>query len=230
MESAAYDRKPDRYFVGGRRDYVEELTGNRVLEIGCGSGETGQIALETERASLYCGVELSPRAGARARSVLDEVIVGDVETSELPWPDGHFDVLILSEVLEHLSDPAHVLRKLRRLLSPGARVFASCPNVSHHRIIRMLVAGRWELTDAGPMDTTHLRWFTPTSLAAMFAECGYRVDSCAPHGVLTRKQRFLALATRRPYLFWRQIELRAHVQEAPNRIVAYNDVDPVADY
>ncbi|MDR3660295.1 MAG: hypothetical protein P4L86_07830, partial [Mycobacterium sp.] len=58
---------------------------------------------------------------------------------------------------------------------------------------------------------THLRWFTPSSYAAMFTECGLVVDTVQPLSPLTTKQRMISALTRKPHLFWWQIDLRAHV-------------------
>jgi 2-polyprenyl-3-methyl-5-hydroxy-6-metoxy-1,4-benzoquinol methylase len=208
----AYAEKKASYFEGERADYVAALPSSaNVLEIGCGSGPTGALALSTGRAVSYRGVELEPSAAAKAAAKLTDVIVGDVEFINLPWPLESFDALILSEVLEHLRDPCAVLTKLRPYLRPGAVVLASSPNVAHHRIIRMLIAGDWRLTSEGPMDATHLRWFTPGSYAEMFTACGFVVDAIQPLSPLTTKQRVAAALTRKPHLFWFQINLRGHV-------------------
>jgi len=51
--------------------------------------------------------------------------VGDL--AELPVADDRFDLVLMTQVLEHLPDPVAVLRELRRVLKPGARIWASCP-------------------------------------------------------------------------------------------------------
>ena len=187
VPGGGYDLKDDSYFAMARDDYVAELPDNAeaaVLEIGCSSGATGALALAHGKCGRYCGVELFPEPAAVARERLTEVVEGDVEELELPWPNHSFDVLILSEVLEHLRDPWAVLERLHPLLRAGALVFASTPNVAHREIIVMLVRGRWELRSYGPLDATHLRWFSPSSLRAAFENAGYVVDSVGPLGEL----------------------------------------------
>ena len=51
--------------------------------------------------------------------------VGDL--AQLPVADDRFDLIIMTQVLEHLPEPLQVLRELRRVLKPGARIWASCP-------------------------------------------------------------------------------------------------------
>jgi SAM-dependent methyltransferase len=199
-----------------RDDYVDALPANEeasILEIGCSNGATGALALERGKCRRYCAVELFPESAAAARERLTEVVEGDVEELDLPWPAQSFDALILSEVLEHLRDPWAVLERLRLLLRPGALVFASTPNVAHREIIVMLLRGRWELRSYGPLDATHLRWFTPSSLRRAFEQAGYVVDSVGPLGELGPGSAIVdrILLGRMRHLWHRQIDLRAHV-------------------
>jgi SAM-dependent methyltransferase len=46
---------------------------------------------------------------------------------EIPQPDNTYDAVILTQVLEHVPDPAAVLRELRRILKPGGRILLSVP-------------------------------------------------------------------------------------------------------
>lgn len=208
------ESRPASYFANARADYVAQLPPQaRVLEVGCGAGATGALALSSGAAS-YTGIEVNRAIAEIAARHLSEVVVDDVETARLPWDDGSFDALILSEVLEHLRDPWAALSRVRRLLAPGARVFASSPNVAHHRIIRMQLRGEWKLELSGPMDSTHLRWFTPRTYAQMFESCGYRVDAVGPLGALTTRQKLAMRITRLPHLFAAQIDLRAHLPQS----------------
>jgi 2-polyprenyl-3-methyl-5-hydroxy-6-metoxy-1,4-benzoquinol methylase len=212
--AGAYSAKGQAYFAGARRDYVSELPANRdarILEIGCGEGETGGLALCEGKCGSYCGVEMCQAAADVARTRLTEVVVGDIERLEPPWRPGTFDVLVLSEVLEHLADPWAVLRKLRGTLRRGGLVLASSPNVSHYAVVLMLSRGDWALTDCGLMDRTHLRWFTPRTYREMFESCGYCVNVVREHQPLTRRAELLSFLTfgRFRHLFMGQIELRA---------------------
>jgi SAM-dependent methyltransferase len=218
VQSASYDLKDASYFAMARDDYVAALPRNEdaaILEIGCSNGATGALALSQRKCGRYCGVELFEGPAAVARERLTEVVVGDVEVIALPWHDATFDALILSEVLEHLRDPWAALERLRPLLVPGARVFASTPNVAHRDVIAMLLRGRWELQSYGPFDATHLRWFTPSSLRGAFEGAGFVVDSVGPLGPLGRGSAVVdrLLRGHGRHLWHRQIDLRAHVPE-----------------
>ncbi len=210
----AYSAKTPAYFTGARRDYVSELPLNpnaNILEIGCGEGGTGLLALSEGRCKSYCGVEICKEVAERAQPRISQIVIGNVEELELPWQPESFDALILSEVLEHLVDPWRVLRKLHPLLKPGALVFASSPNVAHYKTITMLVRGQWALDDMGRMDRTHLRWFTPKTYKELFESCGFTVNSLRELLPLRPKARlflFFSLGHLR-HLFMAQMDVRA---------------------
>ena len=210
-----YRSKDPDYFCGSRSDMLELLPSTadgRILEIGCGRGNTGAAALARGLCAEYCAIELHETSALIARSRITEVVVGDVETTELPWAERSFDALILSEVLEHLVDPWSTLARIRPLLKPGAIALASTPNVSHYSVILMLMRGRWDLAESGTMDRAHLRWFTPRSLRELFESSRFVVDAVEPvaqPGIKSRWASRLMLGMGK-HLLARQLNLRAH--------------------
>jgi tetratricopeptide (TPR) repeat protein len=95
-----------------------------------------------------------------------------VESIELPYGEGHFDCIVLADVLEHLRDPLSVLKKLIRFLSDSGTVVASVPNVRFFYVLDRLAEGRWEYMEAGILDKTHLRFFTKTEVEVLFRQAG----------------------------------------------------------
>ncbi len=210
--ASAYACKTASYFDRARGDFVGRLPVDRnarILEIGCGTGATGALALRTGRCSFYAGIELFAVAAEEARGVLSEVLVGDAETMELPWAPASFDALILSEVLEHLVDPGRLLERVALLVRPGGMVLASSPNISHWRVVRELIAGRFDLADKGVFDRTHLRWFTPATFAGMFDRAGFTPVEVGPVTPFAARTRAISALTRGRFdhLFMVQIAL-----------------------
>lgn len=213
--SSAYSAKSNHYFTGARRTFLDQLPDNpqaRLLELGCGNGNTAAAALAEGKCGWACGIELCERPAAEAQKKLNHVIVGDIEHLSLELPQAPFDILLMSEVLEHLRSPLAVLEKLRLLLRPGAIVLAGSPNVCYYTVILMLLRGRWDYEREGIMDETHLRWFSPATYRQLFERAGFIVDHVRPAWPLTGKRRLAnALLFRRfEHLFHTQIELRAH--------------------
>ncbi|MFE7132561.1 methyltransferase domain-containing protein [Streptomyces sp. NPDC057638] len=107
-----------------------ELTpGARVLDIGCGPGTiTADLAALVPEGHVT-GVDRAADVVARAREhaaarALENVEfrVGDVNA--LDFPDDSFDIVHAHQVLQHVGDPVHVLREMRRVCRPGGVVAA----------------------------------------------------------------------------------------------------------
>jgi 2-polyprenyl-3-methyl-5-hydroxy-6-metoxy-1,4-benzoquinol methylase len=213
-----YAAKDESYYTGARSDYIAALaTGPNaaILEIGCGDGATGALALREGKCGSYVGIEMFEPMARRAREALTQVHIGNVETMELPYPPGHFDALIMSEVLEHLVDPEAVVKRLVALLKPGAAVFASSPNIANWRIVRNLLLGRFDPTESGIMDRTHLRWFTPRSFRRMFEKAGIEVIHLEALGAPRSPGLLRRLLGRRfGHLLWGQINLHGRKRSA----------------
>jgi SAM-dependent methyltransferase len=209
-----YSQKPAGYFDGARKPFVDVLPRNpeaRLLEIGCGTGATAAYALAEGKCNWCCGVELCEGPAQEARKNLQRVIVGDVERIEFDFPENYFDIVLLSEVLEHLADPWSVLRRLFKVMKPGAVIIAGSPNVCSRHVIANLLRGDWPQESKGMFDATHLRWFSPVSYRRMFESCGFVVTHIGPAFPLRFKARLLNLLTARrlEYLFHNQISLQA---------------------
>lgn len=219
-----YDRvKTPDYFAGARQDWIDQLPtgqGLNILELGCGYGETGAYAFNNGICDTYYGIEIAVSAAEQARQNLTGVIVGDATHVDLPFKRGQFDALLMSEVLEHLVDPWAVLKRLLPLVKPGGMIFASSPNVAHKDILKELIAGTWDLTDAGPKDRTHLRWFTPVTYRKMFEDLDVHVDSVgALNPSRTLKQRLFGMVTGHKFdhLFSYQINLVGRMNDETNQ-------------
>jgi ubiquinone/menaquinone biosynthesis C-methylase UbiE len=213
-----YSEKQRQYFDGTRTAFVQALPHNssaRLLEVGCGNGGTASQARAEGKCGWCCGIELCEAPAREAAKRLDQVLMGNVEQMELDLPRASFDILILSEVLEHLVNPGAVLRKLSIFLKPGALVLAGSPNVCHHSVLRMLLVGRWDYQGKGIMDATHLRWFTAQTYQALFEDSGYVVDHVGSANPFSRKARLAnaLLFKRWEHLFYTQIFLRGHLPD-----------------
>jgi len=149
--------------------------GSRVLEVGCATGFMAEH-LTRARGCLVTGVEQDPDAARVAAGRCARLVVGDVENPALlARCAGEYDVIVFADVLEHLRDPATVLRALAGYLAPGGRVLASIPNVAHWSIRWRLLVGRWEYQERGILDRTHLRFFTRRSALRLFQQAGLAV-------------------------------------------------------
>ncbi|HET7172502.1 MAG TPA: class I SAM-dependent methyltransferase [Gaiellales bacterium] len=98
---------------------------NRILEVGCGTGEFAALLTAPE---VVC-VDASPAAVDAARSKGLTAHVGDAQG--LPFPDASFDVVVANWMLYHVPDRARAIAELARVLRPGGR-FVGCYNAPDH--------------------------------------------------------------------------------------------------
>ena len=149
-------------------------SGKRVLDVGCSSGYLSEPL--SQRGNTLVGIELDPDAAREAELFCERVLVGDLETMELPLEPASFDVVLCGDVIEHLRDPGAALARLRPFLKPAGTLVVSTPNIANWAMRLSLLAGRWRYTDRGFLDRTHTHLFTRRTLVETIERAGYRVQ------------------------------------------------------
>ena len=102
------------------------LAPRRVVEIGCGDGSLLLALAEVWRDATFDGFELSPPAIeiARGRGIPRAGRLEAYDGERVPADDGAYDLAVLSHVLEHVPDPAPLLREAARV---ARRVLVEVP-------------------------------------------------------------------------------------------------------
>ena len=165
------------YYFSVRDDLIRLIPpqAQRILEVGCAGGMTGK-ALREKGVEEIVGIEIDEVVAQQGRPYYDQLIVGDVEKVRLPFEKEHFDCIIYGDVLEHLVNPWQVLKSHHLFLKKGGSIICSIPNIRHYRIIKKLILkGKWEYTDDGILDRSHLRFFTLDSIQKMLKEAGFEI-------------------------------------------------------
>jgi 2-polyprenyl-3-methyl-5-hydroxy-6-metoxy-1,4-benzoquinol methylase len=109
----------------------ENLAHKKVLEIGCGRGDFSCWLAQNTNAELTAA-DFSHTAVAKGRDFAAPIglkirwQVMDIQS--IAYPDAAYDFVISSETIEHVSDPAHAVRELARVLKPGGKLFLTTPN------------------------------------------------------------------------------------------------------
>jgi len=179
-----YKEKDIAYFCdpGEHLARLINRSGLKVLDVGCAAGAAGNKLLQEGKARWVTGVELLSEKGEMARSLLNEVCIGDIEEMAFPWTAGYFDCFVFGDVLEHVGDPWGLLKRLRPFLADNGIVVASIPNVKHWPVIANLILhDDWKYAESGVLDITHLRFFTRSNAVRLFSETGYSVEVIRPY-------------------------------------------------
>jgi len=184
------------YYSNSRPELVQlvEPAGLNVLEVGCAAGAMG-AALLARGAAQVVGLDVHEPALELARRQLTAAHRIDLNAlPPLPYPEGHFHLITFADVLEHLVEPAAVLRHLRRWLADSGRILVSIPNIRHESVVLpLLVEGKWEYSDWGILDRTHLRFFTREGVLKLLADGGFALEGRMA-GVQTGRPPYLVKA------------------------------------
>jgi len=163
---------------------------NAVLDIGGGIGASAGFLKNAGKAERYVVVDLV--ADAQHPSV-DAAYSGNLENASLletiQAEQGMFDVILCLDVLEHLTDPWSVIETCHAMLKPGGVIVASIPNARNHRLVLPLVfKGRFNYTEKGILDRTHLRWFVRDTAIQLMTGTGLELDHIEGQFYGRRKQ------------------------------------------
>jgi 2-polyprenyl-3-methyl-5-hydroxy-6-metoxy-1,4-benzoquinol methylase len=145
--------------------------GMRVLDYGCGDCAS-LLEIKALGAEPY-GLEVDPTVRGLAAELGVRVHVGTLTT--LPEPDGAFDAVTLSQVIEHVTDPEGLLRALHAKLKPGGMLALTTP--SSRSLTRKLLGKRW-LHWHMPFHQNH---FTDKSLRKLLEKTGFVIDKIETH-------------------------------------------------
>ncbi len=175
----------EAYAEAASEDYVAEEAGQRetarrwlerverhvparagLLDLGCWVGFL--LAEARERGwEETIGIEPSAFASGYARDRLGlDVRTDDLFTAELPA--GHFDAVVLGDVIEHLPRPGDALDRIAALLRPGGVASFQLPDAGS-RLARAMGARWWSVLP------THVQYFTRDSIATLLRRHGFGV-------------------------------------------------------
>jgi SAM-dependent methyltransferase len=144
--------------------FLDSESPGTVLEVGCGNGarlkRLADLGWEVE------GQEVDPATLALAQSLGLNVRIGSIDDDY--FSEKRYDRLVSNHVLEHVHDPAAVLKRCRHLLNESGKIVIATPNIRSfgHR----LFGRNWR----GLEPPRHLHIFSSSSLHQLLLDCGYR--------------------------------------------------------
>ena len=147
-----------------------------VLEFGCANGRMTRYMKEHLDCKVYI-VEYEKDAYEEAIIYAECGICSDI--MEFEWLTAFnikFDYIVFADVLEHLSNPQKVIAYTKGLLKDQGSLLVSVPNIGHNDIIKKLIDERFDYTEIGLLDDTHIHFFAASNLQDFFESCGYGIS------------------------------------------------------
>lgn len=166
-----------------RLDWIDEhvqVAGKTILDVGCGGGILAESM--ARRGANVTGIDLSEKALSVAKLHMLEcgqqnlayrLIAAEALAAEAP---AHFDAVTCMEMLEHVPDPASIVKACAQLVKPGGQVFFSTIN-RNLKAYLLVVLGAEYVLNMLPRGTHDYRKFIkPSELSTMGRLAGLRVE------------------------------------------------------
>ena len=155
-----------------------------IIDVGCGDGAALAVAAAHNPAHRFAGIDWSGDALRSAHALGLTVLRAGVTAPGLPVADGTADVVIMSELIEHLVDPDGAVAEVRRVLRPGGSLLLSTPNLAAWYNRGLLAVGIQPIFSEvslhavfgrpGRVVAGHLRLFTRRALTGFLNASGFR--------------------------------------------------------
>ncbi len=166
-----------------------QVTG-RALELGCYMQITpflNRVCGYNEVRGAYYG-----KAGGKDRKTVRFpdgnfscfIDLFDAERDRFPYPDGHFDLVVAGEIIEHMVfDPLHLLTESRRVLTEGGYLLVSTPNAASLATVAKVLDGStnpqiyWQYKRPDPQNPEigHVHEYTATELGRTVQAAGFEI-------------------------------------------------------
>lgn len=180
----AFDRTFGRlcaYPAPALLDEVGATAGQRLLDVGCGSGTVAALAVE--RGATVTAVDVETSMLDLTRQRVPEAEVLKAALPRLPIRDADFDTVAANFVVNHVGDPLAAVAELRRVLRSGGRIGVTIwpqPPSTLHRLFGRVV------TETGLADTVHPVRLPedkdfgrdPEGLADLLTRAGFTAVTC----------------------------------------------------
>lgn len=151
-----------------------------VLELGSSTGYlTRQMKANNCEVDV---VEMDKDDAKEAKKFARKTYVGSLEDPEVILKiDGKYDVIVASNILEHLVNPFKTLRLIKEKLKKDGQIFIALPNIACWAIRKdLFFKGKFDYQETGILDRTHLRFFTFFTAQNLIKESGFKILEIFP--------------------------------------------------
>jgi len=175
--------KKDTYRIFLIRRIIEKLitkepkTNNKILDVGCGDGEL--LYPFINKSDTY-GFDIADKLINKAKKKGIKASVLNLESSKFPFSDEFFDIIICSQVIEHIVNTDHLLSEINRVLKKNETLIISFPNINQPASFLIQLIYDLPPVFAARYKSPHVRDFTLKTIKIALKNNGFIVKDVIP--------------------------------------------------
>lgn len=191
--------------------YAAVPPNTKCLDVGCWNGNLGH-QLVRHKNCVVDGIDVQDDmlAVSKKRGYTQTFNINlNNDNYSLSEIHGSYDVIVFADILEHLINPDKTLENFKSKLHRDGIIIVSLPNVAFILNRLNLLLGRWNYTEFGTLDKTHLKFFTIETARKLLSGAGYKVIEIQPYNQFGILEKMNFIFRHFPTLFAYQILLVA---------------------
>jgi 2-polyprenyl-3-methyl-5-hydroxy-6-metoxy-1,4-benzoquinol methylase len=156
----------------------QALKVDKILDLGCGNGALARSLARAGFNLTACDVDrngISIAAAHNPENVRFQVLSAYDDARAIG--DHDFDVVLSTEVIEHLYLPRQIPRFARRVLKPSGRLVVSTPYHGYLKNLAIAVCNRWDSHHTTLEEGGHIKFFSPRTLKLLLGQEGFQVEA-----------------------------------------------------
>ena len=159
-----------------------------ILDVGCGYGLLSRELKKTFPKLDFYGIEHSKEASRSSQKILKllQYNIEDIALIKRKLKTQKFDVIIFSDVLEHLYDPVDIIKSYQSFLNQDGTIVVTVPNIANIFSRLALLFGYFNYNETGVMDKTHIRFFNKQNLKQLAKESNLQIVAQKYDSILVR--------------------------------------------
>lgn len=149
----------------------------KVLDIGCFSGFVTKKIID-QGGKEVIGMDRWEEAMQLARNKGIQTVYGDLDNSDLAFPDNYFDCVIAADVFNSIFDPDAAMAEISRVLKPKGKLIITVPNLTSigNRLLMLIGSAPYNLQVRARTGAGHIRLFTFYTMRQLLGDYNFEIE------------------------------------------------------